>query len=267
LTLQLTILRIEGYGAWTLTLGSDREADLQMLQAQFYLDTQRLFSEKGCLVYLNRFDEYFVVTNGLSSQDHLDIMKKLGQLYNKLQISMAIGKGNTAYEANIDAYKARNLGASCIAAGNVESLNGRIFGEALDSSPGSNINTINVFAQILHIDIDSSVKLSSRFSPFEITLLLSKIYLKLSEYFLKKESLTFFIGGDNFMVLSNGLRKVDSKRIITKVSNCFEIKMNCGIGIGRTGRKAAEAATKALDTIRDLRSLGKIQPVYEIRCL
>ena len=150
-------MRIEGYGAWTLTLGSDREADLQMLQARFYFDTQRLFSEKGCLVYLNRFDEYFVVTNGLSSQDHLDIMKKLGQLYNKLQISMAIGKGNTAYEVNIDAYNARNLGAS-VAAGNVESLNGRIFGEALDSSPGSNINTINVFAQILHIDIDSSAK-------------------------------------------------------------------------------------------------------------
>ena len=136
-------------------------------------------------------------------------------------------------------------GRVCVAAGNVESLNGRIFGEALDSSPGSNINTINVFAQILHIDIDSSAKLSSRFSPFEITLLLSKIYLKLSEYFLKKESLTFFIGGDNFMVLSNGLRKEDSRRIITKVSNCFEIKMNCGIGIGRTGRKVCRGCHKS----------------------
>src|SRR5204862_7595743 len=140
-----------GYGAWTLTLGSDREADLQMLQARFYFDTQRLFSEKGCLVYLNRFDEYFVVTNGLSSQDHLDIMKKLGQLYNKLQISMAIGKGNIAYEANIDAYKSRNLGASCVAAGNVESFNLRIFDETLYSLSVSNIITINLFKNILHI--------------------------------------------------------------------------------------------------------------------
>ena len=43
------------------------------------------------------------------------------------------------------------------------------------------------------------------------------------------------------------------------------IKLNCGIGIGKTGRKAAEAATKALDTIRDLREVGKIQTIYEIQ--
>jgi GTP cyclohydrolase III len=43
--------------------------------------------------------------------------------------------------------------------------------------------------------------------------------------------------------------------------------LNCGIGVGRNGRKAAEAATRALDTIRDLRDKGKIQPIYEIQCL
>jgi GTP cyclohydrolase III len=47
----------------------------------------------------------------------------------------------------------------------------------------------------------------------------------------------------------------------------IDIKLNCGIGIGKTGRRAAEGATKALDTIRDLRKEGKIQPIYEIRCL
>ena len=48
------------------------------------------------------------------------------------------------------------------------------------------------------------------------------------------------------MVLSNGLRKEDSRRIITKVSNCFEIKMNCGIGIGRTGRRLPRLPQKRL---------------------
>ena len=43
------------------------------------------------------------------------------------------------------------------------------------------------------------------------------------------------------------------------------IKLNCGIGIGKTGRIAAKNATKALDTIRDLREKGKIQSVYEIQ--
>jgi GTP cyclohydrolase IIa len=45
------------------------------------------------------------------------------------------------------------------------------------------------------------------------------------------------------------------------------VKLNCGIGVGRTGKKAAEAATKALDIIRELRNKGKIQSIYEIECL
>ena len=88
----------------------------------------------------------------------------------------------------------------------------------------------------------------------------------LSEEFLKKGSLTFFIGGDNFMVISNGVSKENAETIINKVVKNLNIKLNCGIGIGKTGRKAAENATKALDTIRSLRKEGKIQPIYEIQC-
>jgi GTP cyclohydrolase III len=68
------------------------------------------------------------------------------------------------------------------------------------------------------------------------------------------------------MVLSNGVTKDQAHQVIRKVTSGIDIKLNCGIGIGRDGRKAAEAATKALDTIRDLRREGKIQPIYEIRC-
>ena len=34
--IQISILKIIGYGPWTLTLGSDREHELQMLQASLY---------------------------------------------------------------------------------------------------------------------------------------------------------------------------------------------------------------------------------------
>ena len=71
--IQLTIIKINEYGPWTLTLGSDREHGLQMLQASLYKEVQRLFSEKNCLVFLNRSDEFFVVTNGLTLNDHITI--------------------------------------------------------------------------------------------------------------------------------------------------------------------------------------------------
>jgi GTP cyclohydrolase IIa len=266
LTIQITIIRIEGYGPWTLTLGTDREAQIQMLQARIYYDLQRLFSQKECLVYLNRFDEYFAITNGLTLKDHKDLQKEIATLYKNLKISMTIGKGNTSFEANVNAYEARK-------AGNLIDRETRIFGQTMSSSPSlkASSSTTNSnyseSAHIMHIDINGSEKISSKMSPYEITALVMKLYAKLSEAFLKKGAMTFFLGGDNFMVISNNIKKEDAEIIIRSVANDIGITLNCGIGIGRNGRKAAEAATRALDTIRDLRNEGKIQPIYEIQCL
>lgn len=248
-TIQLTIIRIEGYGPWTLTLGSDREAQLQMLQARIYHDVQRLFDGKNCIVYFNRFDEYFAVTNGLSVQEHAQIQRELASLYKDLKMSMAIGAGTTAFAASMSAYNARKEEKFA-------DKDARIFGAG----------ALADLAQIMHIDVDSSTKLSGRVSPYEITALVMKIYSRLADEFLKRDSLTFFLGGDNFMVVSNGVTKEQADEAIKKAIAGIEIKLNCGIGIGKTGKKAAEAATKALDTIRDLRDEGKIQTIYEIRC-
>ena len=266
MTIQITIIRIEGYGPWTLTLGTDREAQIQMLQARIYYDVQRLFSQKECLVYLNRFDEYFAITNGLSLKDHKDLQREIATLYKNLKISMTIGRGNTSFEANVNAYEARK-------AGNLLDRETRIFGQTISSSPSSKSSSSTTnsnyseSAHIMHIDINGSEKISSKMSPYEITALVMKLYAKLSEAFLKKGAMTFFLGGDNFMVISNNIKKEDAEIIIRSVANDIGITLNCGIGIGRNGRKAAEAATRALDTIRDLRNEGKIQPIYEIQCL
>jgi GTP cyclohydrolase IIa len=118
----------------------------------------------------------------------------------------------------------------------------------------------------MHIDVDSSTKVGDTLSPYEVTALVIKTYSMLAQEFLKLDALTFFLGGDNFMVISNGVTKEQADGVISRVAADAGIKLNCGIGIGKTGRKAAEAATQALDTIRDLRKQGKIQPIYEIRC-
>ena len=265
MTIQLTIIRIEEYGSYTLTLGSDRETRLQMLQASIYHDIQKLYSEKDCIVYSNRFDEFFAITNGLSVHDHKDIQKYFSDLYKNINLSMTIGDGATPYDANINAYVARKTQK-------LLSKENRIFGQIQYASSTSSITTTDYantdyFVQIMHIDVDDSTEISSRLSPYELTSLIIKIYAKLSEEFLKKGSLTFFIGGDNFMVISNSISKEDAEQITKRVTMDIGVKLNCGIGVGRTGKKAAEAATKALDTIRELRNKGKIHSIYEIKCL
>jgi GTP cyclohydrolase IIa len=248
--IQLTIIRIEGYGQWTITLGSDRETQLQMLQARIYHDVQRLFSEKDSIVFFNRFDKYFAITNGLGVDDHRDIQHELIKLYDNMPMSMAIGAGKTAFEANLNAYRTRKEART-------------LYGDTSILGRGDHADV----AQIMHIDIDSSAKVGNWLSPYEVTALVMKIYSNLTEEFLKYNSLTFFLGGDNIMVISNGMSKEQADKVIKNVTAGMDVKLNCGIGIGKTGRRAAEAATKALDTIRDLRKEGKVQTIYEIECL
>ena len=262
--IQLTIVRIEGYGPWTLTLGYDREAQLQMLQSRIYHDVQRLFHQKDSLVYFNRFDEYFAITNGMSVAEHAEIAHALAILYKDLKMSMAIGAGRTALEASMNAYTARKENV-------LTDEKARIFGTAAISNSTTSEEKeagggTSLLAQIMHIDVDSSTKLTGRLSPYEVTALVIKLYDRLAEEFLKFEALTFFLGGDNFMVISNGVTGAQADEVIKKVTSGLDVKLNCGIGISKSGRRAAEAATKALDTIRDMRDEGKIQTIYEIRC-
>lgn len=249
MTVQLTIIRIEGYGPWTTTLGSDREHVLQMLQSRLYGDMQMLFSKKNGLVFFNRFDEMFAVTNGITAEEHLEILKKLASSY-ELEISMSIGQGTTPYEAHLDAHRARN--ASSVDA------KFKLYGTA---------NETDGYVQILHADVDGSTSdVSSKLSPYQMTSLITKIYSNLSEAFMAHGAMTFFLGGDNFMIISNGVSKEQVSDMLTPVTDGTGIQLKCGIGKARTAREAAKLATEALDSIREMRRLGKTEQVLERSC-
>ncbi len=249
--IQLTIIKITGYGPWTLTLGSDREHKLQMLQSSIYNEIQNLFSEKNCLVFSNRFDELFAVTNGLSLDDHIEIQKKLAKSFD-LQLSMTIGYGDSPFEANLNADKARK---SKIILEKEHNIFGYVNGKA------------EQLVQIMHMDVDGSTSISAKKSPYEISSLMFKLYSEMSEFFLTKNCLTFFMGGDNFMIITSGDGKDHAVKFLNLMKEKHGIALNCGIGTANTAREAAKLATKSLDTIRELRDSGKNQQrVLELTC-
>ena len=239
--IQLTIIKITGYGPWTLTLGSDREHRLQMLQASLYRDIQNLFSEKKCLAFPNRFDEIFVITNGLSVEEHVEIQKQLMKSF-QLSLSMSIGQGNTSFEANSNADKARRSNTMLHKEHN-------IFGLPLQEG--------NDFVQIIHMDVDNSTSISAIKSPYEVSSFIIKLYSDMSEFFLARNALTFFMGGDNFMIISSDIDQDEISKFLQLVSQQHGISFNCGIGKAKNGRDAARMATKSLDMIRELRDSGK----------
>ncbi len=246
---QITLIKITGYGPWTLTLGSDREHRLQMLQASLYYEIQKLFSEKNCLAFPNRFDEIFVITNGLSLDDHIEIQKKLAQSF-ELSFSMSVGNGNTPFEASSNADKARRTKTFL-------NQDHNIFGFSLQESRN---------VQIIHMDVDGSTSISKNKTAYEVSSLILKLYSEMSEFFLERNSLTFFMGGDNFMIITTNANKDEISKFLDLVKQKYGVMFNCGIGTAQTGRNAARLATKSLDTIRELRDSGKHERILELTC-
>ena len=249
--IQLSILKISGYGPWTLTLGSDREHELQMLQASLYKEVQKLFSEKNCLVFLNRADEFFVVSNGLELDDHIQIQKSLKKLFD-VRLTVSIGFGESPFEANLKAHDGKK---------NEIILNKEhnIFGFVNGKSDSK--------VSIMHLDIDDLTSRGQTNSPYEISSIIFELYSKMSKFFMEKNSLTFFMGGDNFMIIASDDAKNSVQNFINIIKSDDKISLNCGIGNGHTAREAVKLATQSLDTIRKIRDSGKEKPeVYELSC-
>ena len=247
--IQLSILKITEYGPWTLTLGSDREHELQMLQASIYKKVQELFSTKNCLVFLNKSDEFFVVTNGLTLDDHIEIQKSFKKLF-EVSLTISIGYGESPFDANLKAYNAKQ--------------NNIVLDEE-HSIYGFIDNNLEYNVSIMHLDVDDLKSKRKDNSPYEISLKIFELYSKIGRYFIQKNSLSFFLGGDNYVVIASDDAKNSVQNFIDMIKNDDQITLNCGIGNAKTSRNAMKLATKSLDTIREIRDSGKQKPdVYEI---
>lgn len=249
--IQLSILKIMGYGPWTLTLGSDREHELQMLQASLYGEVQRLFSEKGCIVFLNRSDEFFAVSNGLALDGHVQIQKSLEKSFD-VRLSVSIGSADSPFGANLRAHEGMKSNS-------VLDKEHNIFG----SVDGTSQQAVS----IMHLDIDNLTSRKKTASPYEISSQIFELYARMSRYFLAKNSLTFFMGGDNFMVVASDDARQSAGEFIGTIRDESGVSLNCGIGSAATAREAVRLATKSLDTIREIRDSGRPKPdVYELPC-
>lgn len=256
--IQVTVLRITGYGPWTLELGYDREHELQMLQASLYRRIQGLFSERGCLAFMNRGDEYFAVTNGLGAAAHADIQRGIRSEFD-LPVAMSVGAGDTPYMANVAAFEARRSG---------------VFSDAEHAVYGSPVGDGGAPGEVtvMHMDVEDLTSSAQKKSPYDITNAVFSLYARMSGFFLGRGGMAFFLGGDNFMVVADGATaRGDAEEFVVEAARAGGegggIALNCGIGRAPASREAARLATGSLDEIRRIRDSGGAKPsVYEMSC-
>ncbi len=247
--IQITIIKIDNYGPWTLTLGHDREHKLQIFQSMLYKEMQELFSKKNSLVFSNRYDELFAITNKLTLKDHIQIQRKSKKLFIN-NLSMFIGYNQTPLDANIKAFEGEKLKT-------ILNKKYNIYG-FVNKENNQNVT-------IMHFDIEDFTSKKITQTSYETSSMIFELYYIMSNFFLSKKSLSFFMGGDNFMVLAGNNYRNNAMDFINMIKKQYGLVLNCGIGSSATARDAAKLATESLDTIRKIRkSHKKKQLIYEI---
>ena len=244
--IQLSVLRITGYGPWTLTLGPDREHELQMLQASLYSEIQKIMSGRGALAFQNRCDECVVLSSGLTLPEHAEAQERLCAKFPEARLQVAVGCGETAYEANSDAHRSAES-------------------EKYLDEPHRILGRVSTGCEsvVMHMDIEGSS--GEQLSPYDSTLRVFGLYHRMASFFAGRGSLSFFMGGDNFMVVSQGDPSADAREFVG-LERKNGVAINCGIGRAPKGREAAARATGSLDAIRRMRDSGGAPTVYEMPC-
>jgi GTP cyclohydrolase IIa len=166
---------------------------------------------------------------------------------------MSIGFAQTPFDANLKAYEGKK---SSVILNKEHNIYGFLNGQDKQK------------VTIMHFDVEDLTSKRKTQSPYEVSCIMFKLFSSMSEFFLDRKSMAFFMGGDNFMVVaSDDDAKEIARKFIELTKKDLGLLLNCGIGIGKTSREAAKLATESLDKIREIRDSGKDKPeILETSC-
>ncbi len=237
--IQVTLVQIDNYGPWTVSPEPKPEAKLQTLQARLFADLVDEFSSRGGLAFFARFDNILAVSNQISLDQHLNIQKNISEKY-PVTVSMGISVGETARIAQQRASRVLQREGSCQSSERKEVLAGRPLSRSDES-----------WVRIAHIDINRVSSLTDSESFYQTYNLIEKVHSTLGEELEKLGALEFYIGGDNFMALSNGLAEKRFEKPFAIVREKTGVELKAGIGCGATAEEAAGLADESLHDVRE----------------
>lgn len=232
--IQLTLIQLDNYGPWTTHPSPKREADLQIIQSNIYADLQKQFSTKKALVLPMRYDNLLAVTNQLTEEDHQQILDSINLRY-PFTVSMSVACGETPYIAQKKATEnlVKEGGAQH------EHRKARLCIEA----------TTDDLVKIAHIDINNVTKHTDE-DVYRSYKRVVDVHQMLIDELMKKQALAFFMGGDNFIAVFNGLEKGDLLQVFDKIKKELDAPLKAGVGLAKTAQEATHLASLGLKEIR-----------------
>ncbi|SEQ39898.1 GTP cyclohydrolase III [Natrinema salaciae] len=239
---QVTLVQIDNYGPWTVTPEPRREADLQTMQSRLYADISQFVGNRGGYVFFTRFDNMIAVTNGCSLEDHALMQESVGNRY-PVTLSLGVATGRSPVQALSDATERLQDAGSAQDETRRECLEGRVIGDDHRSDDD---------VQIAHFDvIDATGNYTDELNAFDTFIRIEQGYAELMRHMrYSHESLSFFVGGDNVIVVCPDLGTAEYEEAISHVEEAVDVEMQVGVGRGPNAHEAGFAAKHALETCR-----------------
>ncbi|SEV96425.1 GTP cyclohydrolase III [Natrinema salifodinae] len=239
---QVTLVQIDNYGPWTVTPEPRREADLQTMQSRLYADVSQFVGNRGGYTFFTRFDNMIAVTNGLSMEDHALLQETIGNRY-PVTLSLGVATGRTPVQALSDAT------ARVQEAGSAQDKSRR---ECLEGRTIEDPHRTDDDVQIAHFDvINATGQYTDELNAFDTFIEIEQGYAELMRHMrYAHDSLSFFVGGDNVIVVCPDLAAGDYEDAIYHVEEAVDVELQVGVGRGESAHEAGYAAKHALETCR-----------------
>ncbi|WP_049923437.1 GTP cyclohydrolase III [Halopiger djelfimassiliensis] len=239
---QVTLVQIDNYGPWTVTPEPRREADLQTLQSRLYADISQFVGNRDGYVFFSRFDNMIAVTNGLSMTDHELLQESIGNRY-PVTLSLGVAAGKTPVQALSDATERLQAAGSAQDKNRRECLEGRTIDDEYRTDED---------VQIAHFDvINATGNYTDELNAFDTFIEIEQGYAELMRHMrYAHDSLSFFVGGDNVIVVCPDLDADAYEEAIYHVEETVDVELQVGVGRGESAHEAGFAAKHALETCR-----------------
>lgn len=240
---QITLIQIDNYGPWTVTPEPRREVDLQTLQSRLYADLSQLFGAQNGYVFFSRFDNMIAITNGIDLETHELVQESIGNRY-PVTVSLSVASN----PAPIQALEFATNQLQAEGSAQDQRRQEIVEGDPLEESVRRHDDV-----QLAHFDInDVTSKYTDKLNEFETFINVEQSYAELMQYACTEyESLTFFVGGDNFIAICPSLKATEYRDIITHVREVVGTELKVGVGRAATACQAGIDAKHALEECRE----------------
>ncbi|MFP4625913.1 MAG: GTP cyclohydrolase III [Natronomonas sp.] len=240
---QLTLIQIDNYGPWTVTPEPRREVDLQTLQSRLYADLSQLFGNREGYVFFTRFDNMVAVTNGLGMEEHELIQESVANRY-PVTVSLGIA---------VDSSPATALGTATSHLQEAGSAQDHARTEILRGEPIPDAKRTDTDVNIAHFDVnDATGKYTDQLNEFDSFIQIEQGYAELMRYMRRAhDSLSFFVGGDNVIVVCPNIDEQGYVDAIEHVSEAVGVELKVGVGTASTAQAAGMDAKHALEVCRE----------------